>query len=629
MNSPLDLPPEGLSGDTKPQFRIKVMQTLFILVFILFSARLFSMQVLSGEVYRTRAQDIARRTATIPSQRGEIYDRHFSQPIVHNTDSFAVFVVPAEIEKTAVPATLKRLSEILGIPLAQLERKLPPSMYTLFQPVEVASNINFASIATLAEQVQGLPGVSWQSKPVRTYPETGSIAHVIGYVGDITRDELTVLYNEGYVQGDIIGKSGIERQYDTVLRGTDGTETRVVDARGRGMAGGTPVERVNPVMGKNLVLSVDARIQKLAEQALGERMGAVVVSRPSTGEILAMVSYPWYDPGIFVRNDSTAEYQRLINDPNKPLLNRAIQSSYPPASTFKVVLTTGILSENLFPENQTIFCRGELDYGNRIWHCHVKTGHGRLNLKQALAQSCDIYFWTVGRDNLGVERIVTYANEYGFGKPTGIDLPGEIAGFIPTPGWKERRTHERWQIGDTMNMSIGQGYTLVTPLQMVNMIAMVVNDGVVYRPHVLKEVRDPASGGIETMVTPEVLYHSDIKKEVFDTVKVNMRSVISEGTAQYPLGIKAVEIAGKTGTGEVGLADRWHSWFAGYAPYQTDDPDERIAVSVIVEAVNKWEWWAVYASSIIFQGIFANQSYEEAVRALGFQYLIPIAGRRE
>jgi penicillin-binding protein 2 len=625
----LNVPFDEFSGGPKSKFRIRVMQALFILVFILFGARLFSLQVLSGELYKTRAQDITRRTVIIPSQRGEIYDRGYSQPLVHNTDSFAVFVVPAEIENAAIPEILQKVSVILNIPLAQLERKLPPQSYSLFQQVEIASNVNFASIAALAEQIQALPGVSWQSKPVRTYPETGSISHIVGYVGDITRDELTVMYNEGYIQGDIIGKSGIERQYDKVLRGADGYETRVVDARGRRMADGTSAERVNPVMGKNLVLSIDARIQTLAEKALGKRMGAVVVSRPSTGEILAMVSYPWYDPGIFVRNDSAAEYQRLINDPNKPLLNRAIQSSYPPASTFKTVLTTAILNENLFPESQTVFCRGELDYGNRIWHCHLKTGHGRLNLKQALAQSCDIYFWTVGRDNIGVERIVTYANEYGFGKTSGIDLPGEIAGFIPTPSWKERRTHERWQIGDTMNMSIGQGYTLVTPLQMANMVSMLVNDGVVYRPHILKEVRNPTNGVIETTVRPETLYQSDIKKEVFDTVKTNMRSVINEGTAQYPLNIKAVEIAGKTGTGEVGLADQWHSWFAGYAPYETTNPDERIVVSVIAEAVNTWEWWAVYASAIIFQGVFANQSYEEAIRTLGFQNFPAIVGRRE
>ena len=628
--------PSSLSGFTwgggqNTQLRIRVLQGLFVLVFLIFCIRLFSMQVLSGEVYRTRARDIARRTVTIPSQRGEIYDRHFSQPLVHNADSFAIFVTPAEVPDGEIPATLSTLSTILDIPVSQLNRKLPRQYYSLYQPVEVASNSSFAAIAALAEQVQNLPGVSWQSKPVRSYPDMGSLSHVVGYVGDITRDELTVMYNQGYIQGDIIGKSGIESQYDRLLRGTDGSETRVVDVRGRRLTDGSQVERIKPVMGKNLVLTIDARIQKLAELALGERMGAVVVTRPATGEVLAMVSYPWYNPDIFVRSEAGrgGDYLALLNDPNKPLLNRAIQSSYPPASTFKIVLSTSIINESVFPENQTILCRGELDYGGRIWHCHLKTGHGRLNLKSALAQSCDIYFWTVGRDQVGVERIVSYAQDYGFGKLSGIDLPGEIPGFIPTPSWKERRTHERWQGGDTMNMSIGQGYTLVTPLQMVNMVSMVVNDGVIYEPHILKEVRNPVNGAIEEIVQPKVLYRSDVKKEVFDTVKANMRSVIDAGTAQYPLNIKTVEIAGKTGTGEVGLANQWHSWFTAYAPYETDKPEDRIALSIIVEAVNKWEWWAPYASAIIFQGIFANQSYEDAVRALGFQYLIPIAGRRE
>jgi penicillin-binding protein 2 len=180
-----------------------------------------------------------------------------------------------------------------------------------------------------------------------------------------------------------------------------------------------------------------------------------------------------------------------------------------------------------------------------------------------------------------------------------------------------------------MNMSIGQGFTLVTPLQMANMVAMVVNDGVIYKPHLLKEIRDPVTGAIEKSTAKEILHQSEIRQDVFDTIKANMRSVISEGTAQYPLNIKSVEIAGKTGTGEVGLRDRWHSWFTAYAPYETDNPEERVVVSVIVEASNKWEWWAPYASAIIFQGIFAGQSYDEAIKALGFQYLFPVAGRRE
>jgi penicillin-binding protein 2 len=246
-----------------------------------------------------------------------------------------------------------------------------------------------------------------------------------------------------------------------------------------------------------------------------------------------------------------------------------------------------------------------------------------------MAQSCDIYYWTVGRDYLGAENIISYAREYGFGESTGIDLPGETAGFVPTPQWKERRFHEKWLGGDTMNMSIGQGYTLVTPVQMANMVSMVVNNGVIYKPHILKEVRNPVSGAVEQSVKPELLHESDIDPKVFASVRRDMRGVIQEGTAQFPLNIKAVEIAGKTGTGEVGLADRWHSWFAAYAPYNADSSEEQIVVSVIVEAVNKWEWWAVYASAIIFQGIFAGQDYEEAVQALGFQYLVPAQGRRE
>jgi penicillin-binding protein 2 len=246
-----------------------------------------------------------------------------------------------------------------------------------------------------------------------------------------------------------------------------------------------------------------------------------------------------------------------------------------------------------------------------------------------MAQSCDVYYWILGRDYLGVDRIISYARKYGFGENTGIDLPGEISGFIPTPQWKDTRNHERWLGGDTMNMSIGQGYTLVTPIQMAGMVGMVLNDGTMYRPHVLKEVRDPVSGAVERSVQPEALGTSDIDPAVFAQVRRDMRGVISEGTAQFPLNIKTVQIAGKTGTGEVGVQDRWHSWFTAYAPYETVNPDERIIVSVIVEAANKWEWWAPYASAIIFQGVFAGQSYEEAVQTLGFQYLMTVQGRRE
>jgi penicillin-binding protein 2 len=293
-------------------------------------------------------------------------------------------------------------------------------------------------------------------------------------------------------------------------------------------------------------------------------------------------------------------------------------------------MTTGILAEDAFPPDKTVECLGEMTYGDRLWRCHIrKPGHGRVNLRRGLAQSCDIYFWVVGRDNLGAERIVSYAKDYGLGELTEIDLPGEISGFIPTPQWKNRRFHERWQGGDTMNMSIGQGFTLVTPLQLANVVAMVVNDGIIYKPYLLKEIRDPVSSSIIETVEPSILHKSEIDKEIFKIVRDDMRAVISEGTAQFPLNIKAVEIAGKTGTSEVGLQDRWHSWFAAFAPFETDKPEERVIVSIIVEAANNWEWWSPYASAIIYQGIFANQTFEEAVSALRFQYLMPQAERRE
>jgi penicillin-binding protein 2 len=611
---------------TKPDKRIGLLRILFITLFAIYSWRLFNMQILSGEQYRSQAQDISRRTEIIPSQRGEIYDRSYTQPLALNTDSFAVSIVPAEVPRDQIQELFAEVAGILKIPVSDIEAKIPEQYYRLYQPVEIAVNVPYTLIASLAERKDSLPGVSWNSKPLRNYADLRSLSHVVGYVGDITRDELTQLYNQGYQQGDTIGKTGIERQYDALLRGKDGRETRTVDVRGRRIAGqGT---RVPPETGKNLVLTIDRKIQVLAEQALGDRMGAIVVMRPN-GEILALVSYPWFDPNMFA-GGGRGQYNILVNDPNRPFLNRAIQSSYPPASTFKIIMTTGILAENAFPTDKTVDCPGEIDYGNRQWRCHVrKPGHGRLSLSRAMAQSCDIYYWTVGRDYLGAENIASYAKMYGFGTATGIDLPGETDGFLPTPQWKSRRFHEKWLGGDTMNMSIGQGWTLVTPIQMANMIAFLVNNGKVYRPHLLKEIRDPATGAIEQRIAPTLVRQSDIDPKIFEAVRRDMRGVISEGTAVYPLNIPKVQIAGKTGTGEVGLQDHWHSWFAAYAPYNSNNLEEKIIVSVIVEAVNPWEWWAPYASAIIFQGIFADQTHDQAVRSLGLQYLMPVQGRRE
>jgi len=611
--------------EQRSESRIIVLRVIFISIFVLYAVRLFGMQVVRGDFYRARAQSIARQTIIIPAQRGEIFDRNFDQPLVMNAKSFVVSVTPAEVPRGEMPELIDRLAGILGIQRSHVERRLPRSVFHLYQPVEIAAHVPFNTITVLAEQLASLPGVSWQSRPVRSYPELGSLAHIIGHVGSITREDLTMLFNLGYHPGDIIGRDGIERQYDALLRGREGRETRTVDARGRVVAGSDPSTRIPPEMGRNLVLTIDRRIQTLAERALGNRIGSVVVLRPTTGEILAMVSYPWYDPNVFNNPDMEAEFQALLNDPNRPFINRAIQSAFPPASSFKVAMSAAILAESAFSPDMTIDCRGEISIGDRVLRCHVRRpGHGRLNLQQALAQSCNIFYGIVVRDHLRVDSMVYHTKDFGFGRLTGIDLPGEVSGFVPTPQWMERR-FDRWMGGDTINMSIGQGYTLVTPLQMANMIAMVVNDGVIYTPHVLKEVRDPRTGAVEKRVTPTVLHRSNTSPEVFAQVRRDMRTVITEGTARYPLSLRAVQIAGKTGTAEVGgFDDRWHSWFAAYAPHQAANPDDKIVVSVIVEAANEWEWWAPFCSAIIFQGIFANQTFEEAVRTLG----IPAHRRR-
>jgi penicillin-binding protein 2 len=310
-------------------------------------------------------------------------------------------------------------------------------------------------------------------------------------------------------------------------------------------------------------------------------------------------------------------------------LNRAVQSSYPPASTFKSILTTGIIEEKAFPEDKKVLCTGKITYGDRVANCWVHTGHGWLDLKGALANSCDIYYWTVGRDYLGIERIVSYAKDFGYGKATGLDLPGELDGFVPTPQWKERRSHEKWTGGDTMNLAIGQGDLLVTPIQMADTMAMIVNDGVVYQPHILKEVRDPVTGAVVKSIQPKEILRSSVAKDTFATVRDDLRAVITEGSAKVPVNTKAVQVAGKTGTAEVGLKDHWHSWFVSFGPYDSPDPKDKIVVVVMVEASNPWEWWAPYASSIIYQGLFAKEDYDKAVDSLGFRYLVPKKERVE
>ena len=609
--------------------RLLIIQIIIAVLFLIYVYTLFSLQVLKGNEYRSQSKTISSQVKIIPADRGEIFDRNAMLPMVINSDSFAVELTPGEIPKNYYDTVTSKLAALLGISKFDIDKKIPPSMRNSYSSIQIKANVPFETISNIAENKTDLPGVSWISKPIRNYVEQGSISHVVGYVGDITQDELNRLYNKGYTKNSIIGKTGIESQYDEFLQGTPGRESKTVDVRGKIISDAPIIQP--PKMGNNLVLTIDSTIQKLAEQTLGNRVGAIVVLKPSNGEVLAMVSYPYFDPNIFNTEQAGEYLQKLSSDEQgRPLINRAVNAVYPPASTFKIVMSTAMLQENAFPNDKKIECKGRMTYGNRIFHCHIKTpGHGWLDMKNAFAQSCDVYYWIIGRDYLGINKIASYAREFGFGQSAQIDLPSQQTGFVPTAEWKERRYHEKWLGGDTMSASIGQGYLLATPLQLADMVCMVTNSGIVYKPHLLKEVRDPVTSEVLMETKPEILLKSDIDKSVWKEMQETMRYMITDGTAQYPMNNKIVKAAGKTGTAEVApYKTSWHSWMVCYAPYDAPVEDQ-IVISTIVEACNPWEWWAPYATNIILQGIFAKQTYEQAVKDLGFTYLMKNRNRQE
>ncbi len=599
--------------------RLLVLFLVVIVFLLFFIVYLFNLQVLNNLKYQNRARDVSMRLIPIPAQRGEIYDRNLDLPLVINVDSFAVNIIPGDLDDDELDTTVRKLSSLLNVQYDDLRKKIPASYRYLYQPVELKGNVNLRYVTYIAEHKDQFPAITWNSKPIRNYAFPGSITHILGYVGNITVEEYQVLYNKGYTLNSQIGKSGIEKEYDSLLRGKDGKKIKTVDVKGRKIESGR-MEDVPPVNGSTLVLTIDRHIQKLAEEALGERMGSVVVLKPATGEILAMVSYPWFDPNIFYTPEAKAYYRKLALDPKHPFLNRAIQSAYAPASTFKVIMTTADLEEKSFSPEKSVTCNGSIRVGDRIFNCYKKEGHGPLILHEALEQSCDVYFYTLGLEYLGIDIIADYARRFGYGNYTGIDLPGEIKGLVPTPSWKEKTFNSKWVGGDTVNTSIGQGFLNVTPIQMANMVAMTVNKGVIYKPHVLKAVLDPVTGKIIKEIKPEVLTTSGISKESFETVQKYMRGVITDGTAKVVITTKAVDIAGKTGTGEVGLEDRWNAWFAANGPYGAP-PEDQVVVITMVEATNKWEWWAVRAANIIFQGIFAGETYNEAIDSLHWGWL--------
>ncbi len=614
----------GFSGETLSQVnrgRLIVFGGLILVILLFYLSYLFNLQVVKGGEYQRRARQVSRQIALVPSQRGKIYDRNRGTPLVTNVDSFSISLIPAEVPPDQFDILFQRLEQELRIKAEDIRQKIPPRLYHSYKPIELINGAGLPEITRIAEKIEMYPGVVWSSKPIRKYNADGSISHVLGFVGNITHKELQVLYNEGYGFNSVLGKSGVEKYYDMTLRGKDGKRYRTVDVRGRDVGGASSEIIEPPELGKDIILTRDQNIQTLAEKALADHIGSAIVLKPATGEILAMVSYPWYDPAQFYGKSKDTVFKKLSLDENFPFLNRTIQSSYAPASCFKIIMSAAVLNEeDTRPPEETVTCRGNLRLGDRIFRCHKRSGHGPLDLPHAFSESCDVYYYTLGLEDLGIRKISRYAREFGLGQSTEIDLPSEVHGNVPTPEWKDKVYHTPWVGGDTVNTSIGQGFLAATPLQMANSVAMVLNDGRIYKPHLLKSVQDPISGQIIRDVKPEILHESSMDKDVFAKIRRYMRMVVSEGTARYVITTPAVPVAGKTGTGEVGIEDHFHSWFVSFAPYNAP-PEDQVVVVAMAEAVNEWDSWAPKAVDMIIHGIFEEQSYEEVVDSLNPWYL--------
>jgi len=599
-----------------PRSKIIVLGIIILSILLAFAIYLFNLQIVENLFWEGRAKEVSSRFEPLPAQRGLIWDRNLDMPLASNIDSFAIHVVPAEIYPSNPEELARSLSSVLGLQTEEIFGRIPSNWTTSWNQIELKDGVLYKTVVEIAEASEKYPGVHWSSKPYRWYSTVGSISHVLGYVGNITVEELQILYNEGYANTSSLGKTGIEKTHDVLLRGNDGRISRIVDAKGRNLR---EVEEVTlPANGFDVVLTIDRHVQKLAEKALGPRKGSLVVLKPSTGEILALVSYPSFDPNKF-SDAGPVSFKNLSVNADSPFLNRLIQSSYAPASTFKIIMMAAILGEEAVDPRMEVNCRGMMVLGNRQFSCHKKSGHGPVNLRKALEQSCNIYFGTVGVKYIGIDTISRYARGFGLGSPTNIELDGEVEGIVPDKKWKEERFNSPWTGGDTLNTSIGQGFLSVTPLQMANVMAAIANNGTIYRPYLVKEIRRPGSGFAPGLVRketkPEILKHVDLlENQDYLFLQNALRGVVTTGTGFWALKTDSVAIAGKTGTGEVGYDDRWHDWFVAFGPHQADNSEEQIVVVAMAEASKgSFDWWAPKAADIIFEGYFADRTYEEVI----------------
>jgi penicillin-binding protein 2 len=561
------------------QQRLHLLYLPICLVFLLLAARLWQLQIIKGSEYVEMAERNRFRTIQVVAPRGTIADRN-NIPLVENRPASNILLYREEIKDMG--ATTRFLTGKLGIKPDDLAARLNRSRASgLYHPVIVKEDAGIGDISVVEAYRRDHPEIELGPEPRRLYRYGLLAAHVLGYVGEISEDELARQQFSGTRAGSLIGKSGVERFYNQYLVGKDGVRQVLVDSLGREVG---IIDEIDPIVGKELVLSLDLDLQMVAEQQLKDKVGAIIAMNPQNGEILAMCSSHSFDPNSFATRISAEDWNRLINDPAHPLENRAIQSSYSPGSIFKLIMAEAGLEEGFVDDSTRVFCRGSAVFYGRVFHCAQKNGHGGVNLETAIRRSCNIFFYDLGR-RMGISRIAEHARALGLGQCTGIDLPAERSGIMPSPEWKESRG-SKWYAGETISVAIGQGAVTTTPIQLLRAVSAIATGGRLVTPHVLLRVEGLPGFPAEWPVRRIAVGEDNAEK-----IKKGMWESVNDYGTGHNAAIPGVDICGKTGTVQVlsrekekGLqkdssAFEDHSWFVGFA--SRDHPE--ISVVAFVE----------------------------------------------
>ena len=565
--------------------RIGVISLIILFVFCALGFRLWQLQVVEGDRFRTLSEKNRIRLKRLPSIRGLMLDRT-GRVVVGNHSSFDVILVPEDVQDRRT--TLHTLASYLPEAADFLEGKAPRNpLRPAYEGISVARDISWDTLALIEAHQLDLPGISVEASLKRFYAAGNLAAHLVGYIGEVNQAEMAA--HKRYRQGDLIGKVGLEKAWEEVLRGYNGGQQVEVDAAGRKLR---VLDEVKTKPGYNLHLTLDLELQEQVEQALGDAEGSVVVLAVETGAVLALANRPTFDPNLFALSIKPNEWKTLVKDPLRPLTNRALRGQYPPGSTFKPFMALAALEEGIITPETQFNCQGGLPFGGRTFHCWKRPGHGSVNLKQALAQSCDVYFYKVGQ-GLGIQKIAQAARRFGLGQDPGLGLAAS-PGLIPDIEWKRRRFNAPWYEGETLSVVIGQSYVLATPLQMAVATAALANGGISYRPLFVTQVSSVDGEPIQTY-TPDILTQTEISEEHLRIVRDGMREVVhgERGTGKKAF-LPDIEVAGKTGTSQVvsrivGKEEkvprhhRDHAWFIAFAPVQ----NPQIAVACLIEHAGK------------------------------------------